>query len=97
TGSCSDGLHPDRANENKGAESALSYLLGLVEIRQVKRAATAAETKPRSRSVRSDARAFAPQTAPGGLLVSIPIPAPAELISAAGSDQSRRQAVQTGD
>ena len=35
TGSCSDGLHPDRANENKGAESALSYLLGLVEITAV--------------------------------------------------------------
>jgi len=34
TGSCSDGLHPDRPNENKGAESLLSYLLGLVEIRQ---------------------------------------------------------------
>ena len=27
TGSCSDGLHPDRSNENKGAESVLSYLL----------------------------------------------------------------------
>ena len=38
TGSCSDGLHPDRPNENKGAESVLSYLLGLVEIRQFKRA-----------------------------------------------------------
>jgi glycosyltransferase involved in cell wall biosynthesis len=37
SGSCSDGLHPDRPNENKGAESALSYLLGLVEIRQFKR------------------------------------------------------------
>ncbi len=34
TGSCSDGLHPDRPNENKGAESVLSYLLGLVEMRQ---------------------------------------------------------------
>jgi glycosyltransferase involved in cell wall biosynthesis len=33
-GSCLDGLHPDRANENKGAESVLSYLLSLVEIRQ---------------------------------------------------------------
>ena len=37
TGSCSDGLHPDRPNENKGAESVLSYLLGLVEIRQFMR------------------------------------------------------------
>jgi glycosyltransferase involved in cell wall biosynthesis len=42
TGSCQDGLHPDRPNENKGAESAVSYLLGLVEIRQFVRAAEAA-------------------------------------------------------
>jgi hypothetical protein len=34
TGSCRDGLHPDRANENRGAESLLSYLLALSEIRQ---------------------------------------------------------------
>jgi glycosyltransferase involved in cell wall biosynthesis len=33
TGSCRDGLHPDRANENRGAESVLSYLLSVVELR----------------------------------------------------------------
>jgi len=33
TGSCRDGLHPDRANENRGAESVLSYLLGLADMR----------------------------------------------------------------
>jgi hypothetical protein len=33
TGSCMDGLHSDRPNENRGAESVLSYLLGLVEMR----------------------------------------------------------------
>jgi glycosyltransferase involved in cell wall biosynthesis len=37
TGSCRDGLHPDRANENRGGESVLSYLLGLAEIRQLER------------------------------------------------------------
>ena len=37
TGGCRDGLHPDRPNENQGAESVLSYLLGLVEIRQLGR------------------------------------------------------------
>ncbi|WP_413990814.1 glycosyltransferase family 4 protein [Labrys okinawensis] len=37
TGSCSDGLHPDRANENKGGESVLSYLISLAEIRQLAR------------------------------------------------------------
>ena len=34
TGSCRDGLHPDRANENRGGESVVSYLLALVEMRQ---------------------------------------------------------------
>ena len=35
TGSCRDGLHPDRANENRGGESAVSYLLSLAEMRQL--------------------------------------------------------------
>ena len=38
TGSCRDGLHADRRNENRGAESVLSYLLGLTEIRALGRA-----------------------------------------------------------
>jgi hypothetical protein len=37
TGSCRDGLHPDRANENRGAESVVCYLLGQAEIRQLAR------------------------------------------------------------
>ncbi len=37
TGSCRDGLHPDRANENRGGESVVSYLLGLAEIRELSR------------------------------------------------------------
>jgi glycosyltransferase involved in cell wall biosynthesis len=37
TGSCRDGLHPDRANENRGGESVVSYLLSLAEIRQLAR------------------------------------------------------------
>ncbi len=37
TGSCRDGLHPDRANENRGGESVVSYLLSLAEIRQIAR------------------------------------------------------------
>jgi hypothetical protein len=40
TGSCRDGLHPDRANENRGGESVLSYLLALAEIRQLARVST---------------------------------------------------------
>ncbi|MBK1664595.1 glycosyl transferase family 1 [Rhodospirillum rubrum] len=37
TGSCRDGLHSDRANENRGGESVLSYLLSLAEIRRTAR------------------------------------------------------------
>jgi len=37
TGSCRDGLHPDRANENRGGESVVSYLLGLAEMRELAR------------------------------------------------------------
>jgi glycosyltransferase involved in cell wall biosynthesis len=33
TGGCRDGLHADRMNENQGAESTLSYLMALAELR----------------------------------------------------------------
>ena len=98
TGSCSDGLHPDRPNENKGAESALSYLLGLVEIRQFKRTAVIDRTRPASKLVRSaENRSIAPLTTPGGHFVSIPVLESPDLTSAPGSGQGRRQTLQTGD
>ena len=37
TGSCCDGLHPDRVNENRGGESVVCYLLSLVEMRRLAR------------------------------------------------------------
>ncbi len=37
TGDCRDGLHPDRANENRGGESVVSYLLALADIRLLAR------------------------------------------------------------
>jgi len=37
TGSCRDGLHRARVNENRGGESVVSYLLGLIELRQFAR------------------------------------------------------------
>jgi glycosyltransferase involved in cell wall biosynthesis len=33
TGGCRDGLHPDRVNENQGAESTLSFLMALLDMR----------------------------------------------------------------
>ena len=38
TGGCRDGLHPDRLNENQGAESTLAFLQSLIEMRFVDRA-----------------------------------------------------------
>jgi glycosyltransferase involved in cell wall biosynthesis len=42
TGGCRDGLHPDRANENQGAESTLSFLMALLEMRKLEEASGAA-------------------------------------------------------
>jgi len=38
TGGCRDGLHADRMNQNQGAESTLSFLLALAEMRSMRRA-----------------------------------------------------------
>jgi hypothetical protein len=38
TGGCRDGLHPDRVNENQGAESTLAFLHSLLELRLVENA-----------------------------------------------------------
>ena len=35
TGGCRDGLHPERANQNQGAESTLSFLMALLEMRSL--------------------------------------------------------------
>ncbi len=36
TGGCKDGLHPDRVNENQGAESTLSFLMALLAMQAAK-------------------------------------------------------------
>jgi hypothetical protein len=45
TGGCKDGLHPDRVNENQGAESTLSFLMSLLEMQSIERP-TAETTNP---------------------------------------------------
>jgi hypothetical protein len=42
TGGCRDGLHPDRVNENQGAESTLSFLMALLDM-QAARVTSAVE------------------------------------------------------
>jgi uncharacterized protein YyaL (SSP411 family) len=44
TGGCRDGIHVDRLNENQGAESTLSFLTALVELRAADRLAKVAPT-----------------------------------------------------
>jgi hypothetical protein len=97
TGSCLDGLHPDRPNENRGAESVLSYLLGRVELGEFKRTAAIGQTKSLSRLVNGSVRPIAPRTTPGSRIVPIPIFEPPNLVSAPGSGQGRRQTVQAGN
>jgi glycosyltransferase involved in cell wall biosynthesis len=55
TGSCSDGLHPDRANQNRGAESVLSWLMALIEIRSLYRVGNPAMKPKVIRETRTDA------------------------------------------
>ncbi len=98
TGSCSDGLHSDRCNENKGAESVLSYLLSLVEIRRFKSLIAVDGTRLASNFVGSDAsRMIPPRAAPGSLFVPISIHESPGPVSSPGPGEGRRQALQTGN
>jgi len=49
TGGCKDGLHPDRVNENQGAESTLSFLMALLDMQTVK--VTIADEQPHGTGV----------------------------------------------
>jgi glycosyltransferase involved in cell wall biosynthesis len=98
TGGCSDGLHSDRLNENKGAESTLSYLLGLAEIRQFKRSAAIGRMKNASKSVRSvNNCTITPEIVQGSSFVPPSLVESSDLILATGSGQSRRPTLQAGD
>lgn len=44
-GGCRDGLHPDRANENQGAESTLAFLQAVLELRLAETTPLAVETR----------------------------------------------------
>jgi hypothetical protein len=45
TGGCRDGLHPDRPNENQGAESTLAFLQALLELRLAENALLSMEAR----------------------------------------------------
>lgn len=46
TGGCRDGLHPDRPNENQGAESTLAFLQALLELRLAENTLLSMESRP---------------------------------------------------
>ncbi len=57
TGGCRDGLHPDRANENQGAESTLSFLMAPprnAQTRSLRRYREQVVTAPNGRLKRPD-------------------------------------------
>jgi hypothetical protein len=92
-GSCADGLHPDRPNENSGAESVLSYLLSLVEMRRFERAA--AKPAPKLPATAAH-RPIAAGPISRGNFVPVPVsqsPGPAP---APGFGASRGATLQTG-
>lgn len=98
TGSCRDGLHRDRVNENRGAESVLSYLLAVVEMRQFSRTASNEREKPTFNLVRGNhGRSTASGLVPGGYVVSIPVPEPTNIASQARPGPGRGQALQASD
>jgi len=98
TGGCLDGLHPDRPNENMGAESTLSYLLGLTDMKRLKHAIASGQTKPTSQLTGHTVGAIPPpQSIAGESVVSISIPESTGLIFTAGPGKGRRETVQAGD
>lgn len=97
TGSCLDGLHPDRPNENKGAESVLSYLLGLVAMQQLLIADAVGLSKSESRTRTSNGNGHVSRLSPGSPFVPIQIFESAESLPASRSGTGRREALQAGD
>ena len=62
TGGCRDGLHPDRPNENQGAESSLAYLQAVLELRLAETTLASVETK-QELDEQSTHRTFSPPSA----------------------------------
>ncbi len=66
TGGCRDGIHADRMNENQGAESTLSFLTALAEMRAADRLAARLEPVLLSGVIKVRAERVAAMSARGG-------------------------------
>jgi glycosyltransferase involved in cell wall biosynthesis len=66
TGGCRDGLHPDRPNENQGAESTLAFLQASLELRHAEDPIELTGTYINDPSTYATAEASRPESDPGG-------------------------------
>lgn len=60
TGGCRDGLHPDRPNENQGAESTLAFLQALLEFKLIENLIRTDEHIPNDETVQRTSLAIQP-------------------------------------
>lgn len=96
TGSCRDGLHADRPNENRGGESVLSYLLGLSDILRMRNAAGDRAT-PMPLTFQARAPGVHTLMKKRGPSVTNHLPEPTGLVSATRSRTGDRSSVQARD
>jgi hypothetical protein len=66
TGGCRDGLHPDRPNENQGAESTLAFLQASLELRHAEDLIELTGTYINDPSTYATTEASRPESDPGG-------------------------------
>jgi glycosyltransferase involved in cell wall biosynthesis len=95
TGSCRDGLHRDRPNQNRGGESVVSYLLSLAEMRELARQ-NERRSKPAPRLTFGRASPESRLTSRGPI-VTRPIAEPAVAAPAPRSGTGGGASLQTGD
>ena len=72
TGGCRDGLHPDRPNENQGAESTLAFLHALLELRLTENIARSHEHNQSEQSVPGTLSTLQTQPHPHAQTLAIP-------------------------
>jgi hypothetical protein len=82
TGAGCDGLHIDRRNENKGAESTLSYLLGLAELRKFARTTARENNNHVAQLIRNASRSGFNQPAQMPNVIINPVNPPVKSLSA---------------
>jgi glycosyltransferase involved in cell wall biosynthesis len=72
TGGCRDGLHPDRLNENQGAESTLAFLQSLLELRLAESIGQPNENSYNEQSSPENLSTLRTQSDPDGRELAVP-------------------------